>query len=51
MSKTTRRHEAPGKRKRRGPKPKPEDDAPRAALKSRKQVRVNGRAALRKEDR
>jgi hypothetical protein len=49
MSKTTRKHEAPGKRARRGPKNKPEPDAPRPMLKSRKQQRPNERAKLRKE--
>ncbi len=49
MSRTTRRHEAPAKQARRGPKNRPEDDAPRAVLKSSKQRRVNDRAALRKE--
>lgn len=49
MSRSARKHESPAKRARRGPKNKPEDDAPRAALKSRKQQRPNERAKLRKE--
>lgn len=49
MSRSTRKHESEAKRARRGPKPKPDEDAPRARLKSSKQVRANERAALRRE--
>lgn len=49
MSRTTRKHEAPGRRARRGPKNRPEDDAPRPTMKSRKQQRPNIKSKLRKE--
>jgi hypothetical protein len=49
MSRTVRRHESESKRKRRGPKNQPDEDAPKARLKSHKQERPNKRAKLRKE--
>lgn len=49
MSRTVRRHEAPAKRKRRGPKNKISDEALRGVRKSNKQRRPNERARLRKE--
>lgn len=49
MSRTSRRHEAPARQKRRGPKNRPDEDAPLARLKSHKQSRVNERVKLRKE--
>jgi hypothetical protein len=49
VSKSSRKHESEARRARRGPKNVPEDDAPRARLKSAKQTRVNERVALRRE--
>lgn len=49
MSRTHRRHEAPAKAKKRGPKNKATDESIRPPMKSHKQVRVNERRALRKE--
>jgi hypothetical protein len=49
MSRTVRRHESLAKQKRRGPKNRPDEDAPKAKLKSHKQIRPNDRTRLRKE--
>ncbi len=49
MSRSTRKHESEAKRARRGPKNRPDEDAPKARLKSHKQTRPNVRAKLRKE--
>lgn len=49
MSRTTRRHEAPAKAKKRGPTNHLEEDRLKPRLKSHKQKRPNERARLRKE--
>jgi hypothetical protein len=52
VSKSSNKHEAPAKLKRRGPKNKPTDDMLRfrdPTMKPVKQRRVNDRARLRKE--
>jgi hypothetical protein len=49
VSRTHRRHEAPGKAKKRGPKNKASDDAMKPVLKTNKQRRKGDRQSLRKE--
>lgn len=49
MAKTYRRHEAPGRAKRRGPKNKLTDESLRGERKSSKQNRPRERDRLRKE--
>lgn len=48
MSRTHRKHEAPAKRAKRGPKP-PRDERVPGIRKTHKQQRPNERATLRKE--
>lgn len=49
MSRTHRRHEAPSKAKRRGPKNKVSDETIKPIMKSNKQRRASERRALRRE--